>query len=158
MPTSQLIRQRAFLREERRNLRIYSEEVDHRNAALKCMRREDWVPVSLRGSLIKATSKSGDASSSFSSSSSGAAAAATTTSERSSSLADSKVSEERRAGHSNEETVRINIGGLMFETAASVLRRDPTSLLAQLCPGESSTYPPILLPDSEGVFHFDRDW
>ena len=70
------------------------------------------------------------------------------------------MSKERSPGHSNEEKVRINIGGLMFETAASILRRDPTSLLAQLCPGgeSSSTHPPLLLPDSEGAYYFDRDW
>ena len=115
------------------------------------------MPESLRGSLITATSKAGVASLSSSSSSSGAAVG---TSDRSSSPADSKVSKERSPGHSNEDNVRINIGGLMFETAASILRRDPTSLLAQLCPGEdsSSMHPPLLLPDSEGVHYFDRDW
>ena len=50
--TEQLIRQRAFLREERRRLRISSERLEQRKAALKMMQRSDWVPASLAYMLI----------------------------------------------------------------------------------------------------------
>jgi hypothetical protein len=41
----------------------------------------------------------------------------------------------------------------MFEASDTILKRDPKSLLAQLCSEE----PPIL-PDPEGFYYFDRDW
>ena len=53
--TEQLIRQRAFLREERRRLRISSERLEQRKAALKMMQRSDWVPASLAYMLIVPT-------------------------------------------------------------------------------------------------------
>ncbi len=59
-----------------------------------------------------------------------------------------------------ETTLRINVSGLMFETPVCILRRDPDSLLAQLCnglPGGGPGVPP-LLADPEGFFYFDRDW
>lgn len=52
-----------------------------------------------------------------------------------------------------EDHILINIGGLMFETPKSILKRDPGSLLAQLCGPE-----PPLIPDPDGFFFFDRDW
>jgi len=45
--TEQLIKQRAFLRDERRRLRISTEGVEERKEALKIMRRTDWVPPSI---------------------------------------------------------------------------------------------------------------
>ena len=41
----------------------------------------------------------------------------------------------------------------MFEISEQYMRRDPSSLLAQLC--ESN---PPLVEDAEGGFYFDRDW
>lgn len=51
--------------------------------------------------------------------------------------------------------VRINVGGLIFEVSADILKRDPSSLLAGLNPGSPDSS--LVLPD-EGVFYFDRDW
>lgn len=45
--SSQLIRQRAFLRDERRRLRIATNAVDERQRSLKHMLRPDWVPKNL---------------------------------------------------------------------------------------------------------------
>jgi hypothetical protein len=42
--TEQLIRQRAFLRDERRRLRMSTEMLDERKSCLKIMQRDDWVP------------------------------------------------------------------------------------------------------------------
>jgi hypothetical protein len=52
-----------------------------------------------------------------------------------------------------DKHIRINIGGLMFESPQSILMRDKNSLLAALCQPE-----PPLLPDPEGFFFFERDW
>lgn len=98
-----MIHQRTFLRDERRRLRIATEQIEERTKALTIMQRTDWVPESLKAP--------------------------------------------------EEPHVLINVGGLMFETPVSVLKRDPGSLLAQLC----SADPPIQM-DPEGYFFFDRDW
>lgn len=98
-----MIKQRTFLREERRRLRIGAERIAERENALKLIQRHDWIPQSM-----------------FS---------------------------------TNEKHIRINIGGLMFEIPESILRRDPKSLLAQLCNPD----PPVLA-DPDGFFYFDRDW
>ena len=45
------------------------------------------------------------------------------------------------------------MGGLLFETYEHTLRKDPTSLLCQLCSAE----PPVM-PDPDGCFVFNRDW
>jgi hypothetical protein len=50
-------------------------------------------------------------------------------------------------------TIGLNIGGQLFETTASVLTRDPFSILASLC----RVTPPIP-GDKDNVFYFDRDW
>ena len=45
----------------------------------------------------------------------------------------------------------------IFEAPENILRRDPTSLLSQLCEPDPSLRP--ILPDQEGGFFvFDRDW
>ena len=46
--TEQLIRQRAFLREERRVLRISAEKLEERKQELGLMNGKDWVPQQLR--------------------------------------------------------------------------------------------------------------
>lgn len=45
---AQLLRQRAFLRDERRRLRIATDKVEERKNALTVMRRADWLPESLK--------------------------------------------------------------------------------------------------------------
>jgi hypothetical protein len=45
--TEQLIRQRAFLREERRVLRISAEKLEERKQELDLMSKRDWVPTQL---------------------------------------------------------------------------------------------------------------
>ena len=45
--TEQLIRQRAFLREERRVLRIAAEKLEERKQELKLMRKPNWVAEQL---------------------------------------------------------------------------------------------------------------
>lgn len=45
--TEQLLRQRAFLRDERRRLRISSDVVSERERALAFMRRDDWLPADI---------------------------------------------------------------------------------------------------------------
>jgi hypothetical protein len=44
----QLLRQRAFLRDERRRLRIATEKVEERKNALTIMQRADWLPEALK--------------------------------------------------------------------------------------------------------------
>lgn len=46
--TEHLMRQRAFLREERRNLRIATERLEERQKALQTMQRPDWIPSQLK--------------------------------------------------------------------------------------------------------------
>ena len=41
----------------------------------------------------------------------------------------------------------------MFEVSELYMKRDPSSLLHQLCAEN-----PPLLPDADGSFYFDRDW
>lgn len=157
----QLIRQRSFLREERRNLRISSEHAEHRAAAIRCMRRQDWVPESLQGSLRPAPVLAKGVTAPSSSSSSDAAAS---THPASHIIYDEDTSDLKSGGktRSMDETVRINVGGLMFEAYESTLKRDPSSLLAQLHPVSSadshSQRSLLILPDPEGSYHFDRDW
>lgn len=50
-------------------------------------------------------------------------------------------------------TIRINVGGLIFETYQETLQRDRTSLLHDLC-----TEDPPVLADPDGCFVFNRDW
>lgn len=102
--TKQLIKQRAFLREERRRLRITSEKLEERKRATKFMTQTDWMGAHFDG-----------------------------------------LHTVRR--------IRINVGGLVFETYETTLRRDPGSLLSQLCDED----PPVL-PDPDGCFVFNRDW
>ncbi|KAJ1394929.1 hypothetical protein B484DRAFT_270773, partial [Ochromonadaceae sp. CCMP2298] len=45
--TEQLLRQRAFLRDERRRLRISTDQIDERKAGLGIMQRADWLPASV---------------------------------------------------------------------------------------------------------------
>lgn len=115
--TEQLIRQRAFLRDERRRVRMSSEMLEERKRSLKTMRREDWKPTGLAPSSP--------------SSSSAKATSETVVSKH----------------------IMINIGGLMYEVPATILLREPGSLLAQL-----TTDPPIIFPDNGGFFYFERDW
>jgi hypothetical protein len=51
--------------------------------------------------------------------------------------------------------IKINVGGLIFEVAQEILRRDPTSLLATLSLSAPETS--LVLPE-DGIFYFDRDW
>lgn len=133
------------------------------------MRRLDWVPESLQSSVLHAspvTAKEGTAPSSSSSSSHAAVSMCSMGGlqsagreihgdETSDLKPDTKI-------RSIDETVRINVGGLMFEAYESTLKRDPSSLLAQLHPTDLATsnsqHPPLLLPDPEGFYYFDRDW
>uniref|UniRef100_A0A7S3ME34 BTB domain-containing protein n=1 Tax=Spumella elongata TaxID=89044 RepID=A0A7S3ME34_9STRA len=102
--TEQLLRQRAFLRDERRRLRISTDKIEERKKALTIIQRPDWLPESLKPTA--------------------------------------------------EAHVLINVGGLMFESPVSILKRDEKSLLAQLC----SPNPPVLPDPDGGFFYFDRDW
>lgn len=102
--TETLIKQRAFLREERRRLRIATEKLEERKRAMGFISQPDFI---------------GD---------------------------HFKLSETGRK-------IRINVGGLLFETYEHTLRKDPTSLLCQLCNDD----PPVM-PDPDGCFVFNRDW
>lgn len=112
----QLIKQRTFLREERRRLRIGAERIAEREGALRIIRRNDWIPAGIRGE-------------------------------------EPAPSAPATASSSHSRNIRINIGGLMFEAPQHILRRDPKSLLAQLCNPD----PPVF-EDPDGFFYFDRDW
>jgi len=57
------------------------------------------------------------------------------------------------ADFQDQRRLRFNIGGFMFEVAESTLKRDATSLFAELC-----NDPPPQAPDSNGIFVFDRNW
>lgn len=46
--TEQLIKQRAYLREERRRLRVSSEQLEDRKNALKTLNEKDWLPAHLK--------------------------------------------------------------------------------------------------------------
>lgn len=43
----QILHQRAFLREERRRIRVAAEHIDERKRALKIIQRSDWLPSCL---------------------------------------------------------------------------------------------------------------
>jgi hypothetical protein len=61
-----------------------------------------------------------------------------------------------------ETTVRLNVGGQLFETKAGVLCQDEYSVLAGLCRGAGSSFDSRLARDCEGpsagTFFIDRDW
>eukprot|EP00596_Hydrurales_sp_CCMP1899_P010617 CAMPEP_0119052112 /NCGR_PEP_ID=MMETSP1177-20130426/73521_1 /TAXON_ID=2985 /ORGANISM="Ochromonas sp, Strain CCMP1899" /LENGTH=317 /DNA_ID=CAMNT_0007031573 /DNA_START=53 /DNA_END=1003 /DNA_ORIENTATION=- len=151
--TEQLIRRKAFLREERRSLRLSSERTEQQAAALRVMQRSDWIPQGIRSMVISPKNDSANVSSN-----------STTT-------AGSNGDQEKQTTNTNaaaiptapssssakETTVRINITGLMFETPVSVIMKDPASLLAQLCNNSPTASPPVLA-DPEGFFYFERDW
>ena len=151
MGLCQLIRQRAFLREERRRLRIATESTEERAELLKGVQRPDWLPEQLRSMLLSSapTAPQGLHPASKNESESLPSLIASTTPSSSSGPMKTNCA---------EETVHINIGGLMFETPVSVLMRDKHSLLAQLCPGTSSSSSPLILADPDGFYYFDRDW
>ena len=46
--TEQIMKQRAFLREERRRLRVLSERLEERKRALIFMEQKDWIPLQLQ--------------------------------------------------------------------------------------------------------------
>jgi len=50
------------------------------------------------------------------------------------------------------EKVRLNVGGIHFETSLATLRRDPRSLLAVMFSGRHS-----LKPEADGSYFIDRD-
>lgn len=150
----QLIRQRAFLREERRRLRIATELTEQRSASLKVVQKPDWLPEQLRSMLLPTSSTSvppGTKSVTGAGSGSTAAHQSSATPSSSNGTIGTKSS-------GGEERVQINIGGLMFETPVSILMRDPHSLLAQLCPGSAPSSSQLILADPDGFFYFDRDW
>mmetsp|Transcript_12799 Transcript_12799/g.21292 ORF Transcript_12799/g.21292 Transcript_12799/m.21292 type:complete len:329 (+) Transcript_12799:37-1023(+) len=125
--TEQLLRQRAFLRDERRRLRISTDKIEERKNGLTIMQRNDWFPASVPR-IPEVTND-------------GTATATTQTPDAPSSSA-------------HKPHLLINIGGLMCEIPFSVVKRDPMSLLAQLC----SDNPPVLPDPDGGFFYFDRDW
>jgi len=49
--TEQLLRQRAFLRDERRRLRSSTEQIEERKKALSTMQRSDWIHESVKEHL-----------------------------------------------------------------------------------------------------------
>ena len=128
--TESLIRQRAFLRDERRRLRQSTEFLDERKKALEVMRRDDWVPED----LVK-DSKDQDDERPASVPSDGAGAGANAL--------------------SNPNTILINIGGLMYEVPKHVCLKAPKSLLGQLASDKDVPFQ----PDKDGgFFYFERDW
>ena len=52
-----------------------------------------------------------------------------------------------------EIIIGINVGGQIFEITVEVLTRDPYSILAGIC-----RCVPIIIPNEDGLFYFDRDW
>jgi hypothetical protein len=111
--SSQLLYQRTFLRDERRRLRISSEQIEEKEKHLKLMRRNDYLPESIQKTLL-----------------------------------------EKKEKEKEEKHLLLNIGGLMFEAPYSILQRDKSSLLSQLCGPE----PPLMADAEGGFFFFDRDW
>lgn len=107
-----MIKQRAFLREERRRLRIATEKLDERKRAMRFISQPDWLASALH---VPSTGT-------------------------------------LDAAHP-PRTIRINVGGLIFEAYEGTLRKDPSSLLNDLC----SADPPVLA-DPDGCFVFNRDW
>lgn len=51
-----------------------------------------------------------------------------------------------------EDTVTLNVGGIVFETSCAVLTRDPYSILAAVC--RKSTFS----GRADNFVYFDRDW
>ena len=51
--TEQLIKQRAYLREERRRLRVSSEQLEDRKVALKTLQEKDWLPSQLKSAAVE---------------------------------------------------------------------------------------------------------
>lgn len=49
--------------------------------------------------------------------------------------------------------IGLNVGGQLFETDVSTLTKDPYSVLAAIC-----RVKPLMPPNKDGVFFFDRDW
>lgn len=120
------------------------------------MREEGWVPESLRQNALDAFDDVKKAPYP-SSTSNDARFAAPGASSSSGSRCGTSLLPVPAADRDMQGTVRINIGGLMFEVSSEFLRRDRGSLLAQLCPSSSSA-PPLILPNSAGIYYFDRDW
>eukprot|EP00948_MAST-09A_sp_MAST-9A-sp1_P001473 g1473.t1 len=58
------------------------------------------------------------------------------------------------------KTYRLNIGGQVFETTATVLKKDPHSMLAALCADDSPLNQPNdnIDGDGEAEFYVERDW
>ncbi|KAL1918600.1 uncharacterized protein VTP21DRAFT_2622 [Calcarisporiella thermophila] len=50
------------------------------------------------------------------------------------------------------EKIKLNVGGLLFETSLTTLKRDPNSMLAAMFSGRHS-----LKPDPDGSYFIDRD-
>ncbi|KAF7724290.1 BTB (POZ) domain-containing protein [Apophysomyces ossiformis] len=51
-----------------------------------------------------------------------------------------------------DEKVKLNVGGQLFETSLTTLRRDPNSMLAAMFNGHRTTK-----PDADGSYFIDRD-
>lgn len=119
------------------------------------MREEGWVPESLRPNTL-ASFHDAKKTPFPSSASNDARFAAPGASSSSGSRCGTSLLPVPAADRNVQGTVRINIGGLVFEVSSEVLKRDRGSLLAQLCP--SSSAPPLILPNSAGIYYFDRDW
>ena len=139
-------------------MRISSEHYEQTAAALFGMRKEGWVPKSLRPNILPASCDAKKTN--FSSSISNDVRFSVAGSSSSSGSRCGTSSSTATASDKNAQgTVRINIGGLMFEVSSEILKRDRGSLLAQLCHSSSSSSAPLLiLPNSAGVYFFDRDW
>ena len=52
-----------------------------------------------------------------------------------------------------DTNIGLNIGGQLFEANVATLTRDPYSILAACC-----RLKPTILPNTDGIFYFDRDW
>jgi hypothetical protein len=125
------------------------------------------VPVSLQSSVLDAspiTTKEGATSSSSGSDAAGSMYSMVGSPSANRGMHGQETSDLKPDAQirSIDETVRINVGGLMFEAYESTLKRDPSSLLAQLHSVDSATshthLSPLILPDPEGFYYFDRDW
>ena len=61
-----------------------------------------------------------------------------------------------------ETPIKLNVGGQLFETTASVLCRDEYSVLAGICQGSGTDLTPRLPADeagaTAGAMYIDRDW
>ena len=131
--TFKLIDQRSFLREERRQVRLLAEEVEHKKRILIQLKQIDW----------SSTSFSHPVNDSF---------ASTSYSTATTPMANTFPSTPKERDRNRR--IRFNLAGLIFECPVSTLQRDSTSLLAQLCNKDTS---PIEM-SKDGDYHFDRDW